>query len=65
MDVVGAASLTSLLSVSGPLPCILLILTRSVLILSLQSIAPRVLMVEEAGQVLEAHILSSLVLSGG
>lgn len=29
-----------------------------------QSVAPRVLMVEEAGQVLEAHILTSLVQSG-
>ena len=29
-----------------------------------QSIEPRVLVVEEAGQVLEAHILSSLVDSG-
>lgn len=30
----------------------------------LQSIQPRVLVVEEAGQVLEAHILASLVDSG-
>ena len=30
----------------------------------LQSIEPRVLVVEEAGQVLEAHILASLVDSG-
>ena len=30
----------------------------------MQSIRPKVLMVEEAGQVLEAHILASLVPSG-
>ena len=30
----------------------------------LQSVEPRVLVVEEAGQVLEAHILASLVESG-
>jgi len=29
-----------------------------------QSIGPKVVMVEEAGQVLEAHILASLVPSG-
>jgi len=32
--------------------------------IAIQSIEPRVLMVEEAGQVLEAHILASLVPSG-
>lgn len=32
--------------------------------LCLQAISPKVLMVEEAGQVLEAHILASLVPSG-
>ena len=32
--------------------------------IAIQSIEPRVLMVEEAGQVLEAHILASLVQSG-
>jgi len=32
--------------------------------IDLKAISPKVLMVEEAGQVLEAHILSSLVPSG-
>ncbi|KXN82335.1 NFX1-type zinc finger-containing protein 1 [Leucoagaricus sp. SymC.cos] len=56
----GAASLTSLLSVRNAQS---LAVRISITHIALQSIAPKVLMVEEAGQVLEAHILSGLVSS--
>ena len=57
----GAASLTSLLNVGNTY---LFWLYESNAHMTMQSIEPRVLMVEEAGQVLEAHILASLVPSG-
>ena len=60
----GAASLTSLLSVSIYILFLLPLGVCQAFTLCSQSIAPKVLMVEEAGQVLEAHILTSLVSDG-
>ena len=55
----GAAKLVSLLNV-GFLFCG----SEGRLTVRVQAISPKVLMVEEAGQVLESHILASLVPSG-
>ena len=56
----GAAKLVSLLTVSA----VQRTQVENGTDIDLKAISPKVLMVEEAGQVLEAHILSSLVPSG-
>jgi hypothetical protein len=53
----GAAKLTSLLTVSVFFSLTLLLINNP----CMKGLAPRVVLVEEAGQVLEAHVLGTLV----
>lgn len=56
-SIAGAAKLTSLLKVSGRGICFVGVNAYAYR----KGVAPRIMLVEEAGQVLEAHVLGSLV----